>query len=100
MKKITLLLFLLSVNQIYGQSRTFFSLSGGILYYNGDLNDKSPVTSTKIFRNYGNAAIGIHLTRHVNLQLNYYHGSIEGADSLTKERDNKQRNLSFETRID
>ncbi|GEM_PF-726185 len=100
MKKITLLLFLLSVNQLYGQSRTFFSLSGGILYYNGDLNDKSPVPSTKIFRNYGNAAIGIHLTRHVNLQLNYYHGSIEGADSLTKERDNKQRNLSFETRID
>jgi hypothetical protein len=100
MKKILLLLFLSGFSLCYAQSRIFFSMSGGILYYNGDLNDKSPIPSTKIFRNYGNMAIGAHITRHLSAQLNYYHGSIEGADSLTKERDNKLRNLSFETRID
>lgn len=84
----------------YSQSRMFFSMSGGMMYYNGDLNDKSLVPSTKIFRNYGNASIGAHITRHVNVQLNYYHGSVEGVDSLTKESDNIKRNLSFQSRID
>ncbi|MBS1764464.1 MAG: hypothetical protein JSS90_05815 [Bacteroidetes bacterium] len=101
MKRILFALILLSVCYTSNsQSRMFFSMSGGILYYNGDLNDKSIVPSTRIFRNYGNASIGAHLTRHLNVQLNYYHGSVEGVDSLTKENDNKKRNLSFESRID
>lgn len=101
MKRIIIILSLVSAGlSSHSQSRMFFSLSGGILYYNGDLNDKSIVPSTHIFRNYGNVSIGAHITRHLNVQLNYYHGSVEGVDSLTKESDNKKRNLSFESRID
>jgi hypothetical protein len=94
------LLLLASTFTGVAQSRMFFGASGGILYYNGDLNDKRRVPTTKIWRNYGNVLIGAHLTRHFNAQFNYYHGSIEGVDSLTNERDNKLRNLSFESRID
>ncbi len=82
------------------QSTLFFGVSTGFMYYNGDLNDKRLVPTTKIFRPFANVLIGAHITRHVNVQLNYYHSKLVGADSLTNERDNLLRNLSFETKLD
>lgn len=101
MRKSALFFFLLiACNILHAQSTMFFGVSTGFMYYNGDLNDKRLVPTTKIFRPFENVLIGTHITRHVNIQLNYYHSKLVGADSLTIERDNLQRNLSFETRLD
>ncbi len=94
------ILFLALLNRTHSQSRMFFGASSGFMYYNGDLNDKRLVPSTKIFKPFANISIGAHITRHVNIQLQYYHTKLIGADSLTNERDNIQRNLSFETPLD
>jgi hypothetical protein len=85
---------------LLAQSSMFFGASTGFMYYNGDLNDKRLVPTTKTFRPFANVLIGAHITRHINVQLNYYHSKLVGADSLTNERDNLQRNLSFETKLD
>ncbi len=85
---------------VRAQSRFFVGGSTGAMYYNGDLNDKRIVPPVKIFNAFYNFTIGYNLDRHIDVRINYYHGKIEGADSLTNENDNLLRNLSFQSKID
>lgn len=85
---------------VNSQSRFFGSLSAGFMYYNGDLNDKHIVPNAKIFNPFYNASLGYNIDRHIDVRFNYYHGKVEGADSLTDENDNILRNLSFQSKID
>lgn len=96
-----LLVILLSVNIFaQAQSRFFGGASGGLIYYNGDLNDKHLIPNTKIFNPFYNFTIGYNIDGHFDMRFNYYHGNVEGADSLTDEFDNLIRNLSFQSKVD
>ena len=82
------------------QSRFFGGVATGFMYYNGDLNDKRLVPPTKIFNTFYNFTVGYNIDRHLDIRFNYYHGKVEGADSLANENDNILRNLSFQSKID
>lgn len=77
-----------------------FGVGGGLMYYNGDLSDASYVPPSEIVKPYFGADISFLIVDRLDLSLRYMHGSVEGADSLADERDNKARNLSFKSNID
>jgi len=77
-----------------------YALGGGLMFYNGDLSDASYVPPTEIVKPYFGGDISFLLLDRFDLSLRYMHGSVEGADSLSSEKDNKARNLSFKSKID
>lgn len=101
LKRSLLLLFLtLTFLQSFSQSRFFGTVGTGIIYYNGDLNDKRIIPPSKIFDAHYSAGLGYNIDGVFDLRLQYLHGNIEGADSISNEYDNKVRNLSFKSKID
>lgn len=82
------------------QSRLFATAASGIIYYNGDLNDKRIIPSSEIFNLHYQAGIGYNIDKNFDIRLQFLHGKIEGADSLANEFDNKLRNLSFKSKLD
>ncbi len=84
----------------FSQSRFFGTVGTGIIYYNGDLNDKRIIPPSKIFNAHYTAGIGYNIDGIFDVRLQYLHGNIEGADSISNEYDNKVRNLSFKSKID
>jgi Domain of unknown function (DUF6089) len=77
-----------------------FGVGGGLMYYNGDLSDASYMPPSEIVKPYFGADISFLIVDRFDLSLRYMHGSVEGADSLADEKDNKARNLSFKSNID
>lgn len=82
------------------QSRFFFTGGTGFVYYNGDLNDKSLVPSTQLFKLQYSLGLGYNIDKRFDITLNYFYGNLAGDDKLTNERDNKVRNLDFRSPVD
>lgn len=95
-----LAVLILSAADSFSQSRFFYTASSGIIYYNGDLNDKRLVPPTKIFNLHYQAGLGFNIDKNFDLRFQFLHGKIEAADSLSNEYDNKVRNLSFKSKVD
>jgi hypothetical protein len=96
---IWLVFFSVSVSTTYAQNISF-GLGGGLMYYNGDLSDASYIPPSEIVKPYFGGDVSFLLLDRFDLSLRYMHGSVEGADSLADEKDNKARNLSFKSNID
>jgi Domain of unknown function (DUF6089) len=86
----------------FSQAKTGVFAGGSIMYYNGDLDDKT----NEVFTNsdFFNACVSIGvsqwLTGRMEGSLTFVHGKVNGADSLSKEQNHLARNLSFESDID
>lgn len=70
-------------------------LGGGIMFYNGDLSDSDPIPDSKLINPYVAGEITWLLVDRFDMSLGFLYGKVEAADSLTNERDNQARNLSF-----
>ena len=75
---------------------------GGMMFYNGDLSDKSNKVFTKpeLFNPYACIGVTHWLTGNIEGSLILLHGKVSGADSLSGEKNNVNRNLSFQSSID
>jgi hypothetical protein len=71
------------------------SLGSGVMYYNGDLSDSDPIPDSKLINPYIYGEVSWLLIDRLDMSLGFIYTKIEGADSLTNERDNQARNLSF-----
>lgn len=99
-RSLLLLCFTFTTLQSFSQSRFFGTIGTGIIYYNGDLNDKRIIPPSKIFNSHFMGGLGYNIDGVFDLRLQFLHGNIEGADSISNEYDNKVRNLSFKSKID
>lgn len=99
-RSILLLFFTFTFFLSFSQSRFFGTAGSGIIYYNGDLNDKRIIPPLKIFNSHFMGGLGYNIDGVFDLRLQFLHGNIEGADSISNEYDNKVRNLSFKSKID
>lgn len=84
------------------QGKTGYFAGGGIMFYSGDLGDKSTtvLSNTQFFNQYITVGISHWLTGRLEGSISYIHGKVSGADSLSSEQNNRTRNLSFESAID
>jgi hypothetical protein len=93
-------LLLLHFSGLYGQSDYSYAIGGGAMYYNGDLSSESYMPPVEIIRPFVGADFSVLLVDRLDLSLRYMHGSVEGDDALSEEKDNRARNQSFHTNID
>jgi hypothetical protein len=95
-------LALLCVLPAAAQDRTGFIAGFGVMRYNGDVGKlKNRIISpAKVLRLYGKIGLSYRLGGHVEASLNYMHGSVEDADSLSDNSDQILRNQSFQSPID
>src|SRR6187399_2153408 len=77
------------------QGNTGFFAGGGIMYYNGDLSDKTNKVFTEavFFNPYACIGATHWLAGHIEGSLSLIHGKVSGADSVSQEKNNKTRNL-------
>jgi len=92
--------FLLKTSGMHAQSDYSFALSGGLMYYNGDLSSESYFPPLEIIRPFIGVDVSVLLVDRLDLSLRYMHGSVEGDDALSEEKDNLARNQSFHSNID
>ena len=87
---------------IFAQGSVGYLFGTGLDYYNGDINEKSDkiISPTKVFKPFVRVGLAYRITSHLESTLIFFHGSIEGADSLALEKDNLLRNESFKSNID
>ncbi len=92
----------MSVTYSFSQGKTGFFIGGGFMYYNGDLGDKANKVFTKsvFFHPYVSVGASYWLTGHLEGTIVAVHGKVDGADSLSLEKNNISRNLSFKSDID
>lgn len=98
-----LFIFLTAVTlRSFSQGNTGIFIGGGIMYYNGDLGDKSDkvFTNPVFFNPYLSIGGSQWLAGHIEASLWLTHGKVSGADSVSKEKNNISRNLSFESVLD
>jgi len=100
--KIILIQFFLIIGYSHtlAQSDYSFSVGGGMMYYNGDLSDSKVLPPMELIRSYYTADISMLMIDRLDLSLRYLHGSVEGDDALSDEKDNLGRNQSFFSNID
>ncbi len=98
----TFLLLLSSPSASHSQANTGISLGGGIIYYTGDLTDKSSkvFASSVFFHPYASLGVTHWFSGYLEGSAFLLHGKVDGADSLSKEKSNLRRNLSFTSDID
>lgn len=86
----------------FSQGNTGYLFGGGIMYYNGDLSDKAnTVFANPVFIHpYATVGVTHWLSGHIESSLLLVHGKVSGADSVSKEKNNVSRNLSFVSAID
>ncbi len=68
----------------------------GTTYYYGEMNDRL-ITHNKLLRLGGQIGLQYDFNRTVGFRFNYLHGRVAGADSLAKDQDRINRNLSFQS---
>ncbi|MFI5218792.1 MAG: hypothetical protein ACHQNT_04825 [Bacteroidia bacterium] len=92
----------ISATHLFSQGKIGIFAGAGYMYYNGDLGDKSNKVFTKpvFFHPYVCIGASHWLTGHIEGSLFLLHGKVDGADSLSLEKNNLARNLSFESPID
>lgn len=92
----------ISTTHSFSQGKTGFFAGAGYMYYNGDLGDKSNkvFTNSVFFQPYVCIGASRWLTGHIEGSLSFIHGKVDGADSLSGEKNNIARNLSFESAVD
>ena len=93
-----LVLISVSLPAVEAQNRFSYILSAGPNYYYGELNDGYP-THTRLIRPFFSLGLGYSLSNKFELSGNYYWGNIAGADSLSSNRFNQRRNLSFKSLV-
>jgi hypothetical protein len=73
----------------------------GVVYYNGDLNERSSkiISPDKVFKPFLKLGLNYSLGKRMETSLGFFYGNIGGADALAKEKDNRVRNLSFKSVI-
>lgn len=101
--KITLtILFTTAFYFSFSQGRTGYLAGTGVIYYNGDLNEKSDkiISPSKVFKPFFRIGLNYRLTNRIESSLSFFYGNIAGADSLARENDNKLRNQSFKSVIE
>lgn len=88
--------------QSFSQGKTGIFAGGGIMFYNGDLSDKSNkvFTNPVFFNPYACIGASHWLTGRIEASLWLVHGKVNGADSVSQEKNNISRNLSFESDVD
>jgi len=94
-------LFLILSTVSFSQGRTGYFIGGGIIFYNGDLNERTTkvFSAGKVFKPAIFAGINYRLEKRTEVSLQVLYGNIGGADSLASEKDNRTRNLSFQSVI-
>lgn len=96
-------IFLFSVaTKTFSQGNSGYLAGGGIMYYNGDLSDKSNTVFAKSVFIHPYVCIGAThwISGHIESSLLLTHGKVSGADSVSSEKNNVARNLSFVSSID
>lgn len=95
MKKVFVLLVLVSITQLVSAQRFHVGAFGGLAAYNGDIVEKIFPKKTT------NGAIGItlnyELTDKIMLRAGWTYAVVGGADRYSKDQARLDRNLSFET---
>ena len=94
------LVLIVNCQFLSAQSDFSFSLGGGLMYYNGDLSDSRIMPPMELIKPYYTADLSMLIIDRLDLSLRYLHGSVEGDDALSEEKDNQVRNLSFFSPID
>jgi hypothetical protein len=82
----------------FSQGRFFLRGGGGIIYYNGDLNDRI-LTHANLVKPALTAAAGFYLFHRASIGVHYYHGKLLGNDAYAEGSGYQQRNLNFQTWI-
>lgn len=83
---------------VYGQGRLYLRAGGGIIYYNGDLNDRI-LTHSKLIKPVLTAAAGIYFLNRASIGIHYFKGQLVGDDAYAAGRSYKNRNLRFQTKL-
>ena len=88
-------------NFLLAQGRTGYFIGTGMMTYNGDINEKSDkiISPSKVFKPYIKGGINYRISNRIEASIAYMYGNVGGADSLAVERDNRNRNQSFRSRI-
>lgn len=86
---------------VFSQGRLGFLAGGGVVFYNGDLNEKTTkiISPSKVFKPFFRLGLNYRIGNRLESSLSYFYGNIGGADSLAQENDNRLRNLSFKSYI-
>src|SRR6185436_14515706 len=95
-----LFMFLFSCS--FSQGKLGYFAGTGVVYYNGDINEKSNkiISPGKIFKPFLRVGISYRVSSRIETSLGFFYGNIGGADSLATEQDNRTRNLSFQSVIE
>ncbi|MBK7856610.1 MAG: hypothetical protein IPJ79_18475 [Bacteroidetes bacterium] len=94
--------FSFSSHRLFSQGKTGIFIGGGAMFYNGDLDDRTNTifANGSFFHPYGTAGASFWLTGRIEGVLSYAHGTISAADSISTQKVNYSRNLSFKSTID
>lgn len=95
------MLFLLlfsCISDSNGQGRFYLRAGGGLIYYNGDLNDRI-LTHPNLVKPALTVAAGIYFLNRVSVGLHYFKGKLLGDDAYAVGNGYKIRNLSFQSKI-
>ncbi len=82
----------------FTQGRFFIRAGAGIIYYNGDLNDRV-LTHSKLVKPVLTAAAGIYMIDRACIGLQYFKGKLIGNDVYALGSGYRKRNLSFQTKL-
>ena len=82
----------------FTQGRFYLRAGTGILYYNGDLNDRV-LTHPKLVKPLLTAAAGIYVFNRASIGIHYFKGKLIGDDVYARGKGYQLRNLNFQTRI-
>jgi hypothetical protein len=85
----------------FSQYRMGYFAGSGIVFYNGDINERTTkiISPGKVFKPFIRLGINYRIGNRMETSLGYFYGNIGGADSLATEKDNRTRNLSFQSSI-
>lgn len=83
------------------QGRLGYHAGTGVVWYNGDLNEKSDklISNDKVFKPCLRAGINYRFSARCETFVSFLYGNVAGADSLASERDNLKRNQSFRSSV-
>jgi len=97
-KSMFFFILLIASLESFAQGRVYLRAGGGLIYYNGDLNDRF-LTHPKLVKPALTAGAGIYLFNRASIGLQYFHGMLVGDDAYARGTGYQTRNLNFQTII-